>query len=194
MKNWLAVASLGVAVGFAVSAVADDDHNQDRQKRVFRAELVGFSEVPSVSTAAHGRFYAVLNKEETELTYWLSFSDLTADVSQAHIHFGQHHTNGGIVVWLCEGTLQGPAASTPACGGPRTTAAPVTRVITAAEVVGLGVGTLNQGIGLNEFAELIAAMRAGAAYANVHSGAVVTTTPPSPNVGFPGGEIRGQIR
>jgi hypothetical protein len=55
------------------------------------------------------------------------------------------------------------------------------------------VGTLNQGIGLNEFAELIAAMRAGAAYANVHSGSSVNTTPPSPNVGFPGGEIRGQI-
>jgi hypothetical protein len=39
-----------------------------------------------------------------------------------------------------------------------------------------------------EFAELLAAMRAGAAYANVHSG-VGGTAP----VGFPGGEIRGQI-
>jgi hypothetical protein len=195
MKKWLAVVSLGVAAGFAVSAVADDnDHGgYNKAQRVFRAQLVGFNEVPSVSTAAHGQFYAVLDKDETRLTYWISFSDLTADVSQSHIHVGQHHTNGGIVVWLCEGTLQSPAASTPACGGPRTAAAPVTGVITSDEVVGLGVGTLNQGIGPNEFAELIAAMRAGAAYANVHSGAVVTTTPPSPNVGFPGGEIRGQI-
>lgn len=191
MKTWLAVVSLGVVAGFATSAVADDDHNGDRQKRTFRAQLVGLNEVPSVSTAARGTFYAVLNKDETELTYWLNFSGLTAATSQSHIHFGQHHTNGGIVVWLCEGTAASPAASTPACGTQGSTEGQVTGVITAAEVVGLAVGTLNQGISPGEFAELIAAMRAGAAYANVHSG--VGNPPPTPNVGFPGGEIRGQI-
>ena len=196
MKNWVTGVSLGVMAGFAVSAAADDNDRGgfNRAQRVFRAELVGYNEVPSVSTPAHGRFYAVLNKDETELTYWLNFSDLSQPTSQAHIHFGQHHTNGGIVVWLCEGTLQSPAASTPACGPAGSTAGQVNGVLTAAEVVGLGVGTLNQGIGLNEFAELIAAMRAGAAYANVHSGSPApVTTPPTPNVGFPGGEIRGQI-
>jgi len=194
MKKWLAVVSLGVAVGFAVSAAADDDHGgHNRAQRVFRAQLVGYNEVPSVSTGAHGTFYAVLNKDEDELTYWLNFSGLTVPTSQSHIHIGQHHTNGGIVVWLCEGTLSSPAAATPACGPTGSTEGQVTGVITATEVVGLGVGTLNQGISPGEFAELIAAMRAGAAYANVHSGSVVTTTPPSPNVGFPGGEIRGQI-
>jgi hypothetical protein len=104
-------------------------------------------------------------------------------VSQSHIHFGQHHTNGGISVWLCEGSLQAPTASTPACGGPRTTASPVTGVITSAEII----GPAGQGIGATEFGELIAAMRAGAAYANVHS------TATAPAVAFPGGEIRGQI-
>lgn len=193
MKTWLTVASFGVVAALGTSAVADDDHGGHDGKRVFRAQLSSYNEVPSVSSPARGQFYAVLNKEEDELTYWLNFSGLTADVSQAHIHFGQHHTNGGIVVWLCEGTLQAPAASTPSCGlDPR--ASRVTGVITADEVIGLGVGTLNQGIGLNEFAELVAAMRAGAAYANVHSGAPApVTTPPTPNVGFPGGEIRGQI-
>ena len=187
MKNWFAVVSVGVVAGFALSAVADDDHNQDRQKRVFRAELVGFNEVPSVSTAAHGRFYAILNKEETELTYWISFSDLTADVSQSHIHFGQHHTNGGISVWLCEGSLQAPTASTPACGPPGSTEGQVTGVLSSAEVI----GPAGQGIAPTEFAELIAAMRAGAAYANVHS--VTAPAPAPPTVQFPGGEIRGQI-
>ena len=193
MKSWFAVVSVGVVAGFAISAVADDDHRHNSKQRVFRAELVSYNEVPSVSSPARGQFYAVLNKAETELTYWLSFSNLTVPVSQSHIHFGQHHTNGGIVVWLCEGTLQGPAASTPPCGSPGTEGMPatVTGVITAAEVVGLGLGTVNQGIGLNEFAELIAAMRAGAAYANVHSGSPGTA--PAPNVGFPGGEVRGQI-
>ena len=182
MKSWLAVISVGVAAGFVGSAIAQDIHNPDRQKRTFRAELVGLNEVPSVSTAARGEFSAEVNSAETELTYSLSFSDLGFDVSQAHIHFGQHHTNGGISVWLCEGSLQAPTASTPACGGPRTST--VTGVITRAEVIGPG----GQGITAMEFAELLAAIRAGAAYANVHSGAVGP-----PVVGFPGGEIRGQI-
>jgi hypothetical protein len=188
MKTWLTVASLGVAMGLGVSALADDEHGgHNRAQRVFRAQLVGVNEVPAVSTAARGQFYAVVNKEETEITYWLSFSDLTSPVSQAHIHFGQHHTNGGIIVWLCEGSLQAPTASTPACGGPNTTAAPVTGVITSAEVI----GPAGQGIAATEFAELLAALRAGAGYANVHS---QTLPPPAPpTVQFPGGEIRGQI-
>ena len=57
--------------------------------------------------------------------------------------------------------------------------------ITSAEVIGPAV----QGIAATEFAELIEALRHGAAYANVHS--VSPTTPPG--VQFPGGEIRGQI-
>jgi len=56
------------------------------------------------------------------------------------------------------------------------------------------IGPAGQGIGVNEFAELVAAMRAGAAYANVHSAISPTPTPPpAPGTQFPGGEIRGQI-
>ena len=47
MKNWLAVVSVGVMAGFAASAVADDDHDHNSRQRVFRAQLVGFNEVPS---------------------------------------------------------------------------------------------------------------------------------------------------
>jgi hypothetical protein len=182
MKKWFAVVSVGVVAGLGVSAVADDDNGRNSGKRVFRAQLVGLNEVPSVSTPARGEFYASLNKEETELTYWLTFADLSSNVSQAHIHFGQHHTNGGISVWLCEGSLQAPTATTPACAGQAST---VTGVITGAEII----GPATQGIGAGQFAELVAAMRAGAAYANVHT----TTTAPAPAVAFPGGEIRGQI-
>jgi hypothetical protein len=62
----------------------------------------------------------------------------------------------------------------------RATPAPITATITAEDIVGAA-----QGIAATEIEELLAAMRAGAAYANVHSG--VTGN------GFPGGEIRGQI-
>jgi hypothetical protein len=132
---------VGVVAGFAASAVADDDgHNGKR--RALRASLVGFNEVPAVSTAAKGQFYAVVSADGTSFTYWLSYTGMSENVAQSHIHVGQHHTNGGISVWLCQGTVAAPAS----------------------------VATQTP------------------AYANVHSGAAGT-----PVVGFPGGEIRGQI-
>jgi hypothetical protein len=191
MKIWVGVVSLGLVAGLGGSAVADDDHGgHNRGQRVFRAQLAGLNEVPSVSTAARGTFYAVVNRDETELTYWLSFSGLTAPTSQAHIHFGQHHTNGAIIVWLCEGSLQSPTASTVACGAAGSSEGQVTGVLTSAEVI----GPAGQGIAPTEFAKLIAAMRGGAAYANVHSASTAPQPPaPAPGTQFPGGEIRGQI-
>ena len=184
MKKWLAVVSVGVAAGFAVSAVADDDLQGHNSKRVFRASLSSYNEVPtSWSTPAEGQFYAVVNRDGTGFTYWLSYSGFTTDVAQAHIHFGQHHTAGGISVWLCQGTTRVPAtlpmhvqAETPDCAA-RATTMPISATITAADVV----GPTAQGIALEEFEELMAAIRAGAAYANVHSAQ------------FPGGELRGQL-
>jgi hypothetical protein len=180
MKN-----SMGVVAGFAASAVADDEHDRGRQQRTFRAKLVSLNEVPAVSSPATGQFYAVVDKEGTSFTYWLTYSGMTADVSQSHIHFGNHHTNGGISVWLCQGSAAAPAsvvAQTPTCAA-RETTAPITATIDATDVI----GPAGQGIGVAEFAELLAALRSGAAYANVHSAAA------APAVSFPGGEIRGQV-
>jgi hypothetical protein len=53
----------------------------------------------------------------------------------------------------------------------------VSGTITAANVI----GPAGQGIAATQLAELIRAIRAGAAYANVHSSI------------WPGGEIRGQL-
>ncbi len=179
-NNWVGLVSLGVLAGFAASAVADDDRGHGNgNKRVFRAQLVGLHEVPTVSTQARGEFYAVVNKEGTAFTYWLTFSGITGAVSQSHIHIGQHHTNGGISVWLCQGTAPAPDSvkdQVPTCTG-TATAAPITGTIDATDVI----GPTGQGVLAAEFNELLAAMRAGAAYANVHS----TTFGP--------GEIRGQI-
>jgi hypothetical protein len=182
MTRWLKLVSLGVVAGVAAQAGADD-----RQKRAFRTELVSYNEVPAVSSPARGSFRAFVDEQGTSLTFWLTYEDLTFDASMAHIHFGQHHTNGGISVWLCQSNVN-PAPSSVAgrvatCPL-RATSAPISATITAADVLGPG----GQGISAGEFAELIAAMRAGAAYANVHSG-IGGATP----VGFPGGEIRGQI-
>jgi len=94
-------------------------------------------------------------------------------VTQAHIHLGARAIAGGVSAFLCSNLGNGPAG-TPACPP---TGGTVTGVITQAQIV----GPAPQGIQAGEFAELVQAIRAGAAYANVH-----TTT-------FPAGEIRGQI-
>lgn len=152
-------------------AWADDDGG-----RKFKAQLHGYNEPPSVSSTGSGEFKAQADRHGVSFEYELSFKDLEGDVTQAHIHVGQVGVNGGITIWLCGTTaLPGPAG-TPSCGGPRSGGA--SRIVTAADVI----GPAGQGIAAGEFAEVLAAMRAGVTYANVHS---------TRNAG---GEIRGQIR
>jgi hypothetical protein len=183
MKTWVAVVSLGIVASLGGSAIADDDHgDRNRAQRVFHARLVSYNEVPALSTPARGQFYAVVNKDGTALTYWLTYSGFATNVAQSHIHFGQHHTNGGVSIWLCQGTAREPTTppggmtDTPECQNGQTTT-PITDTVEAGDVV----GPAGQGISAGEFAEILAAMRAGAAYVNVHS------------VQFGPGEIRGQI-
>jgi hypothetical protein len=178
MKKWLGLVSLGVATGLAASAVAQDR----RQKQSFRADLVSYNEVPAVSSPARGYFRAHVDPSGDSFTFSLTYGGLSFDASQAHIHFGQNHTNGGISVWLCESATNPAPPQLPVATCPlRATTTPITATITALDVVGPG----GQGISAGEFAELLDAMRTGSAYANVHSGIV--------GAGFPGGEIRGQI-
>lgn len=143
--------------------------------RFLRAGLKGSNEVPAVSTVAEGRFNARINRDETQISYDLSYSDLEGTVTQAHIHVGQKDVNGGISVWLCSNLASPP---TPA-GVQPCPASPgaVSGVISSTNVVGPAA----QGIDPGEFAELLKAIRNGDTYANVHS------------TRFPGGEVRDQI-
>jgi hypothetical protein len=140
------------------------------------AVLIGFNEVIAVSTPASGFFVGMIAQDEMSIQYGLQFNKLQGTVTQAHIHLGQPHTNGGISVWLCDSvTNPSPRDTTPAC--PTTLPATVTGTLTPADVI----GPVGQGISPEEFAELLRAIRAGATYANVHSSS------------FGGGEIRGQV-
>jgi CHRD domain-containing protein len=136
----------------------------------------GYEENPDVSSVASGSFDARLSNDGTSLAYELRYSGLEGTVAQAHIHFGKPAVTGGISIWLCQ-TAASPApaasADTPTCPQSGT----VTGHVEMADVV----GPTGQGIAPGEFAEILAAMRAGHAYANVHSSK------------FPGGEIRAQI-
>ena len=155
-----AVAIVSIVSVVATTAVAGGGNNA-------KAKLIGFEEVPAVSTVASGKFEAKINRSEQRVDYRLSYQDLEAPVLFAHIHLGQRTANGGVSVFLCGG---GAAPPCPQSGTVEDSFGP-------ADVI----GPTGQGIAPGEFDELIRAIRAGVTYANVHSQK------------FPGGEIRGQI-
>ncbi len=135
-----------------------------------KATLIGYEETPSISTVAKGRFRAEIDRDGDSIEYTLTYQGIEGGaVTQAHIHLGQRHTAGGISAFLCGG------GDKPACPTPGGT---VEGTIDAADVI----GPAPQGILAGQLNELVRAIRAGAAYVNVHS-----TT-------FPGGEIRGQVK
>jgi hypothetical protein len=142
----------------------------------FLAQLNGFQEVPSVATAGRGTLQLDLAGNGTEvMQYTLTFSGLQSPIQQAHIHVAQAGVNGSIVIWLCGTTaLPGPAG-TPTCPQSGT----VQGQITSANVV--AGATASQQLGAGDFGKVLSALRASAAYANIHT------------VASPGGEIRGQI-
>ena len=51
----------------------DDDRGRDRDRFVVRADLDGYQEVPAISTAAQGRFRAVVDTKANTITWKLSY-------------------------------------------------------------------------------------------------------------------------
>lgn len=174
MKRVIAIA--GIVICAAVVTVGFVDGF--KQIKEF---LVGYEEVPSVVTTATGEFKAEINKDETEVAYSLSYSNLEGNVQQAHIHLGQKGVNGGITVFLCSNLGNGPGGTQPCPPAPAT----ITGVITAADVspnITATAGARAQGLEPGEFDDFLDAVRSGVTYVNVHSSK------------FPGGEVRSQIR
>ena len=173
MKNRSRLALASLALLTLPAAAAEGDGSQTHR---VATRLQSYQEVPAVSSTATGDFQAVIDDRAGTISYRLSYAGLTGDVRQAHIHFGQRSVNGGVSVFLCQTeTNADPTGLAPQCPQSGT----VTGLLQA---VNMAEGTVPQGITPGEFAELIAAIRAGVAYVNVHSST------------FPGGEIRGQLR
>lgn len=147
----------------------------DGPRRV-SAALEPSQEVPAVSSPnAGGRFTAVIDDVARTIDFEESFGGLQAPVLMSHIHMAQPGVNGGIVVWLCgtTGNFAGPTGTQtcPQDGTVRGTLRPENiQTVTT------------QGVAPGDFAELVAAIRSGLAYVNVHTQQ------------SPGGEIRGQLR
>jgi len=145
----------------------------------FPTTLSGYNETPStLNSTGSGTFLAKVSKDEQSIAYTLTYRDLGTAVIQAHIHFGRPSLNGGVVLFLCN-TSGSPPATVPVPPQCPQGSGTVSGTLTAADVIAVA----GQGIdaGAAGFAEMIKAMRNGAAYANVH-----TTQ-------RPGGEIRGPL-
>jgi hypothetical protein len=181
MKSPRVRLALGVAVlsacVIATAAIAHDSRSS------ISARLSGYQEVPAQSSAAKAKLRASIDGNKDEISYKLSYAgpfNSGGAVTQAHIHFGQFAVNGGISAFLC-GTASSPGpAGTPVCPQPPADGSrvSVSGVIDPSDVIGPAA----QGIAPGEFDELVQAIGAGIAYANIH-----TTVNQA-------GEIRGQIR
>src|SRR5262249_26113151 len=143
--------------------------------------LTGYEETPlTINSSGSGEFEATF-RNGAEINYKLTYRDLSSTVTQSHIHFGRSAISGMIVLFLCiNPTLTAAPAGVPVPPTCPTPGVTLTGTLTAANVIARpaqGIDPAAAG-----FAEMLDAIRADAAYANVH-----TTT-------FPSGEIRGQLQ
>ena len=161
----IAVAGVIALLGVGSYAIAGSGTNS------FKGDpMLGYAENLDVSTTGSGSFEAKLTPDESSLHYTLSYSGLEGNVLQAHVHFGKTAVNGGISFFLCTNLNVPTDDDCPQSGT-------VEGDIEAADVI----GPVAQGIEVGNLAEIVAAMRAGHAYANVHTSK------------WPGGEIRAQL-
>jgi hypothetical protein len=135
----------------------------------FHAKLTGYNENPAINTDGFATLKLRLDDATQTISFRLEYSGLTGAPGAAHIHLGQVHVNGGVMVFFCGGGGQ------PAC--PPAAAGVVSGTITSANVI----GPTAQGVAVGNITAVFNAIRSDAAYANMHT------------VAFPAGEIRGQI-
>jgi hypothetical protein len=147
------------------------------------AALEGHHEVPAVlSPNAEGTFTAVIDDDAQMIHYALTFTGLQSPVTQSHIHIAQPDVNGGIVVWFCQ-TAAAPDPVNSATQQCPVNGGTISGTIVPSDVRVQATQGLPAALSPSEkFNRVVAAIRSGVAYANVHT------------VQSPGGEIRGQIQ
>jgi hypothetical protein len=164
MKNPLRIAA--VAAVAAALVLLSPSTARSTSGDSFQAHLAGRNEVPPVDSKGTGQVTFKLSDDGTSLSYKMVIANID-EVTQAHIHIAPEGVNGPVVTFLYGFNAAGTGEPGILAEG----------TITAADLIprpAIGYG--------GTMAELLAAMRAGNTYVNVH------THP------FPGGEIRGQIK
>jgi hypothetical protein len=128
----------------------------------FVATLSGDQEVPPVVGVGTGTAALILSADETELSFEVSTSLDPAEITQAHLHVAPRGINGPVLLFLTSGS---PPFTLPLQG-----------TLTADDLIA------NPGVGVETFADFVAALKAGDVYVNVHT------------QDNPAGEIRGQVQ
>jgi hypothetical protein len=166
--NMSRLPAIALAVLLPLASACSDDDNPTDAATDFSATLSGAEEVPSVSTSATGT--ATFSISGSQITYTVNVTGLQNPVL-SHIHVAPPGENGPVRLNLC-----GTGAPVPDCAS------------------GDGVlasGTSGTTVGIT-FDELVAAMRAGNTYVNVHTDDGVGQSNTGPG-DMASGEIRGQI-
>ena len=167
-KSVWAVAALLAAVSLPALGARPQATN-------FVAHLSGDQEVPARETDAQGQAIFHLSEDGQSLSYKVIVANID-NVVASHIHLSPAGVNGPIVAFLA-----GPFPP----GGGRTDGILAEGTITSANLTGPLLGM--------DLSVLVAALRTGGAYVNVHTNDGVAPINTGPG-DFPGGEIRGQIR
>jgi hypothetical protein len=163
-----------------VAALVASPAESSPRTEEFHAILSGFNEVGALNSESgaifsqgSGTLELKLDRTNETLTFKLKFENLSAPVTQAHIHFGKVHMAGGVMVFFCSNLASAPAGTQPcpAAGGT------VTGTLSAANVLAIA----GQNVTAGDFNAITEALLTDTAYANVHT------------VNFPAGEIRGQV-
>lgn len=174
MYRAMLLGALAAAVGLTAPALGSSRGDE------FRAVLSGFNEVGGLNAESgailsegSGVVEVKLDRDAQTLSFTLKFQNLSSPVTQAHIHFGQNHVPGGVMVFFCSSLPTAPAGvqPCPANGGT------VTGTVSAASFLAIA----GQNVPAGNFDAVADALLSDSAYANVHT------------KNFPAGEIRGQL-
>jgi hypothetical protein len=168
MEGFRILKTAAAVLLLAVSGCGDDEPAGPATS--FSATLSGANEVPAVQTPATGS--ATLSVSGNQITYTINVTNLQNAVL-GHIHIAPVGENGDVRLNLC-----GTGAPEPGC-------------TSGTGVLATGTNGTTVGSPPITFDDLLAAMRSGDAYVNVHTNAP-GCTPGAPGCN-PGGEIRGQI-
>ena len=167
---WMPVLVVLLSVGASLPVLGDPAPAKN-----FVTHLEGGQEVPPRDTSATGQAVFQLSQDGTALHYTLIVANIY-NVVASHIHLGVEGVNAPVVAFLA-----GPFP----VGEGRVSGVLATGTITTASLVGPLDG--------QDLSVLIAAMRSGGTYVNVHTNDGIAPTNTGPG-DFPGGEIRGQIQ
>ena len=171
MRRHVSYALLALSIAGTAIACDDDDDPTGPDPELFRATMTGANEQPARTTTATGTANFTLNND---VLSWVVTLTGISNISGAHIHIGNNTVpSGGIVLPL----------GTTGAGGTLTNTGFSGSVTRAAYVEAQGL----------TFDELIAAMRTGGVYVNIHTQNTAVTPDNTQQGDYPGGEIRGQV-